>query len=43
MNLLFKNHLLPLSKQKQALEEVLDSHMKDTEQRDDILLLGFKV
>ncbi len=33
---------LPLEEQKNILEKVLEEHMKGVEQRDDILLIGFK-
>jgi len=34
---------LPLETQKQELEEILEKHMKDTKQRDDITLIGLKI
>ena len=43
MNLLYKYHHLPLTAQKQALENSLESHMSGTDQRDDILLMGILV
>ncbi len=41
--LLFQNRQLKLSTQKEILEQALGEHMQDTEQRDDILLLGLRV
>ncbi|AFM03139.1 tetratricopeptide repeat protein [Bernardetia litoralis DSM 6794] len=41
--LLSQNALLPLNEQKEAIENALDEHMKDTKQRDDILWMGIKV
>jgi serine phosphatase RsbU (regulator of sigma subunit) len=41
--MLFQNRLFPMQKQKQVLEQTLDKHMKETEQRDDILLIGVKI
>lgn len=41
--LLFENRELPLTRQKQTLNEVLDKHMNDTEQRDDILFMGIRL
>lgn len=34
---------LPLIEQKIALESQLDKHMKNTTQRDDIMVIGFKI
>ncbi|OJJ16681.1 hypothetical protein BKI52_32760 [marine bacterium AO1-C] len=42
-NLLFELHKQPLDAQKQALEKALNQHMEGTEQRDDILFLGFQL
>ncbi len=42
-NLFTETHLLPVIEQGKILEEELDKHMKDTTQRDDILVLGFRV
>ena len=33
----------PLNKQKEILEAKLNEHMQGTQQRDDILLIGFKI
>lgn len=41
--LIFENSELPLTKQKQALNKILDQHMTDTEQRDDILFMGIRL
>lgn len=41
--LVYQNHTLPLVQQQQALENALADHMQDTEQRDDILLVGIKI
>lgn len=42
-NILLQNHSLPLPRQKNKLEEILQMYMADTEQRDDMLLLGIKL
>ena len=36
-------HLLPLSEQKETLENILAKHMEGTEQRDDIAIMGWKM
>ncbi|WP_299455687.1 tetratricopeptide repeat protein [uncultured Microscilla sp.] len=41
--LIYKIHLHTMNAQKDILEQALSEHMKNTEQRDDILLLGLKV
>ena len=41
--LVHQNHELSLAQQKQVLEDALSNHMKNTEQRDDILWMGLKV
>ena len=43
MNLLFQNCLSSLDRQKKALEDSLELYMRDTDQRDDILLIGILV
>ena len=43
MKMLYLYRNLPLSQQKQALEKMLHEHIEGTEQRDDILFLGFKL
>lgn len=40
---LFKIRTKTLSEQKQHLEHCLEEHMKDTDQRDDILVIGLKL
>ena len=42
-DLLFKVRQQSFDSQKQILEDALDKHMEGTEQRDDILFLGFKL
>ena len=41
--LLQKNHQLPLEKQKQIMEKILDVHQEGTEQRDDITIIGIRL
>ena len=41
--ILSKNLHLPFANQQMALEKALNAHMKGTEQRDDILCIGFKL
>ena len=42
-NLLYENHRLPMEQQKQKLEAVLEEYMEDSDQRDDILVMGVQV
>jgi serine phosphatase RsbU (regulator of sigma subunit) len=35
-------HHQPLAEQQNILSQLLQTHMQDTEQRDDILLVGFR-
>ncbi|OJJ22098.1 hypothetical protein BKI52_08650 [marine bacterium AO1-C] len=42
-NLLLTNAHLPLHAQQEVLEQALDEHMKNTKQRDDILLIGLRL
>ena len=41
--LLIDNHHLPMSEQKQLLSSTINTWMADTEQVDDILVIGFRV
>lgn len=43
IQILEENCHLPLAAQKQILENALDAHMKDVEQRDDILWIGVRL
>lgn len=40
---LLANQMLPMATQKTSLEKALNEHMADTEQRDDILVIGMKL
>jgi|GEM_PF-6614423 len=42
-NILLKASLKPIEEQKCFLEGILETHMQDTEQRDDIMLIGIQV
>jgi serine phosphatase RsbU (regulator of sigma subunit) len=42
-SLLETHSQVPLAQQRQAIAQALDEHMQDTEQRDDILLIGVRV
>ena len=43
INILYTNHQLSLPEQQRVLESSLDRFMTNTEQRDDILLIGIKI
>lgn len=43
LNIIENIQYLPLSEQKMSLKTALQIHMKTTEQRDDILLIGMKI
>ena len=43
VDLIAENAFLSTEQQKRNIQEVLDNHMKDTEQRDDITIIGIRI